>query len=357
MNRIYKKIWSKIRGCFVAVSEALGSKQSRGKTNVAMVSVIGAFLLPTANAGYDNGFFDDENLFSTDGTPVRVSGIFTENRGEVSLNGIVQVQEGAQWTIMNELRMEDDRYGGSDSVQNRGTIIFDTGLFNLNIRYSKPASAYNYGTIVLRNSSHLRGINATFENYGKVEFQSGSYATYTGTFLNNGSVILNAGTNGTFQSMSGNGSLQLGGTATLQGNSTVSSLAFNGGILSITGGVTTVSTSLSGNGQVAMSSGTGISMDHSLLFDTVDNQVGLSVVGVYAQVPESVRQLLTNIFTAYGGSELKQAVQNISFSNGTVYVSGNITAAQRDDMRQAFKEKLSLPGFITDSNAFPVAFI
>ena len=343
MNKIYKKVWNKLRGCFVAVSEALGSGQSRGRAKAIAVGIVSSCLMPVAYAGYDNGRFDDENLFSTDGTPVRVSGTFTESRGEVSLNGIVQVQEGAQWTILNELRMEDDRYGGSDSVQNRGTIIFDTGLFNLNIRYSKPASAYNYGTVVLRNNSHLRGINATFENYGTVDFQSGSYATYTGTFLNNGSVILNSGTNGTFQSMSGNGALHLGGTATLQGNSTVSSVAFSGGTLSITGGITTVSTSLSGNGVVSMSSGTGISMDHSLLFDSVASQVGLNVIGANAQVPESVRQVLTDIFTAYGGSKLKQAVQNISFSNGTVYISGNITSRQRDDMRQAFKEKLFLP--------------
>ena len=339
MNKIYKKIWNKLRGSFVAVSEALGSGQSRGRAKAVVVGVVGACLVSVANAGYDNGFFDDENLFSTDGTPVRVSGAFIESRGEVSLNGIVQVQEGAQWTLMNELRMEDDRYGGTDSIQNRGTVIFDTGLFNLNIRYSQPASAYNYGSVVLRNSSHLRGINAIFENYGTVDFQSGSYATYTGTFLNNGSVILNAGTNGTFQSMSGNGALQLGGTATLQSNSSVRSLTLTGGTLSITGGITTVSTSLSGNGRVSMSSGTGIRMDHTLLFDSVASQVGLNVIGANARVPEAVRQVLSDIFTAYGGSKLKQAVQNISFSNGTVYVSGNITSRQRDDMRQAFKEK------------------
>ena len=339
MNKIYKKIWNKLRGSFVAVSEALGSGQSRGRAKAVVVGVVGACLASVANAGYDNGFFDDENLFSTDGTPVRVSGAFIESRGEVSLNGIVQVQEGAQWTLMNELRMEDDRYGGTDSIQNRGTVIFDTGLFNLNIRYSQPASAYNYGSVVLRNSSHLRGINAIFENYGTVDFQSGSYATYTGTFLNNGSLILNAGTNGTFQSMSGNGALQLGGTATLQSDSSVRSLTLTGGTLSITGGITTVSTSLSGNGRVSMSSGTGIRMDHTLLFDSVASQVGLNVIGANARVPEAVRQVLSDIFTAYGGSKLKQAVQNISFSNGTVYVSGNITSRQRDDMRQAFKEK------------------
>ena len=339
MNRIYKKMWNKLRGCFVAVSEAIGSRQSRGKTKSVMVGVVGFSLASLVNAGYDNGYFHDENLFSNDGTPVRISGTFTESRGEVSLNGVVQVLEGAQWTILNELRMEDDRYGGSDSIQNRGTVIFDTGLFNLTIRYSKPASAYNYGSIVLRNNSQLRGVNATFENYGSVEFQSGSYATYTGTFFNNGSVLFNTGTSGTFQSMTGSGSLTLAGSATLQGNSSLSSLTFSGGTLNITSGITTVTASLSGNGQVFMSSGTGISMDNSLIFESSSQQVGLNVIGLNTQTPESIRQVLTDYFTNYGGSAVKDAVKNISFSNGTVYVSGNLTTAQRDDMRQAFKEQ------------------
>ena len=40
MNKIHKKVWNKLRGCFVAVSEAMGSGQSRGKTVSTALAVI-----------------------------------------------------------------------------------------------------------------------------------------------------------------------------------------------------------------------------------------------------------------------------------------------------------------------------
>lgn len=56
MNRIYKKIFNKARGCFVAVSEVITSaSQNGGKTGSALIA--GALLaLPLTSTAYD--FYD-----------------------------------------------------------------------------------------------------------------------------------------------------------------------------------------------------------------------------------------------------------------------------------------------------------
>ena len=51
MNKIFKKIWNKHRGCFVAVSEAMTSASQRaGKASVVVGAVSLLMSLPTANA-------------------------------------------------------------------------------------------------------------------------------------------------------------------------------------------------------------------------------------------------------------------------------------------------------------------
>ena len=51
MNKIYKKVWNKLRGCFVAVSEAMSSNQARGKVvAVAVGFVASAAMSFSANA-------------------------------------------------------------------------------------------------------------------------------------------------------------------------------------------------------------------------------------------------------------------------------------------------------------------
>ena len=51
MNKIYKKVWNKLRGCFVAVSEAMSSNQARGKAAAVIVGVATSFLtIHSANA-------------------------------------------------------------------------------------------------------------------------------------------------------------------------------------------------------------------------------------------------------------------------------------------------------------------
>ena len=57
MNKIYKKVWSKLRGCFVAVSEALGSSQSHGKTAI----LIGGLTAIASTPGWALTHNDPEN--------------------------------------------------------------------------------------------------------------------------------------------------------------------------------------------------------------------------------------------------------------------------------------------------------
>ena len=51
MNRVYKKVWNRLRGCYVAVSEALGSGQSRGKAAIVVIGAAAAAALSPAFAG------------------------------------------------------------------------------------------------------------------------------------------------------------------------------------------------------------------------------------------------------------------------------------------------------------------
>lgn len=61
MNKIYKKVWSKLRGCFVAVSEALGSNQSRGKLAAAVVLAVASTSPAFATNYTDQTFEGDGN--------------------------------------------------------------------------------------------------------------------------------------------------------------------------------------------------------------------------------------------------------------------------------------------------------
>ena len=40
MNKVYKKVWNKLRGCYVAVSEALGTRQGRGRSAAILVTAV-----------------------------------------------------------------------------------------------------------------------------------------------------------------------------------------------------------------------------------------------------------------------------------------------------------------------------
>ena len=94
MNKIYKKVWNVLRGCFVAVSEAIGTKQARGKltgviTNLCLlVCPISASALTTIDG---DAHFNDLPRRIGDGpydyvnTDVNVTGNFFYDSGKALL--------------------------------------------------------------------------------------------------------------------------------------------------------------------------------------------------------------------------------------------------------------------------------
>ena len=55
MNKIFKKIWNRKRGCFVAVSEAMTAASQRYKTSVIVGSALLMSCMTAVNAATING--------------------------------------------------------------------------------------------------------------------------------------------------------------------------------------------------------------------------------------------------------------------------------------------------------------
>ena len=199
MNKIFKKIWNKRRGCFVAVSEAMTSAAQRaGKASVIIgflaLTPITSNALTTINgdAGFSNlplrgASVSDYDYISDD---VHVLGNFVyesssrspllyvgNTSGSVGIPSITvtvdknfTVQQGRKWSIAHN--------------HNRGQNVYGSTVVHGN--------AFNYGTISVgtRNTSHQGSITAnltvdgTLFNFGTLNNNSdNSYgqANLTGT--------------------------------------------------------------------------------------------------------------------------------------------------------------------------------
>lgn len=199
MNKIYKKIWNRRRGCFVAVSETMTSAAQRaGKASVVVgflaLTPITSNAMTTINgdAGFSNlplrgASVSDYDYISDD---VHVLGNFVyesssrspllyvgNTSGSVGIPSITvtvdknfTVQQGRKWSIAHN--------------HNRGQNVYGSTVVHGN--------AFNYGSISVgtRNTSHQGSITAnltvegTLFNYGTLNNNSdNSYgqANLTGT--------------------------------------------------------------------------------------------------------------------------------------------------------------------------------
>ena len=170
MNRIYKKIWNKVRGCYVAVSEAVGTGQSRGKAASVIVGVASAAVLlsPALSVAgnYTDMTFtgdgpDASGLYKGHGTHHTLNGtttfigknggagaLITADKGEVVNNGVVRAygygssqDDTTSWGIRSTWGMYSNYdteylygYGGS------GNNSMGVGLaFSYDVRLSRLA--------------------------------------------------------------------------------------------------------------------------------------------------------------------------------------------------------------------------
>ena len=112
-----------------------------------------------------------------------------------------------------------------------------------------------------------------------------------------------------------------------------------------------------GSGSLMQSAGTLTTGYDNVFTASGDGQTQLNVIGLSAKVPETVRKELTDLFTYYiKGDVAQELADNATFTGGKVVVSGvSLTETQRDDLTQAFKEKLFSPDCSIDSNVLPAA--
>lgn len=75
-------------------------------------------------------------------------------------------------------------------------------------------------------------------------------------------------------------------------------------------------------------------------YDGVANPDGLNTISLGAQMPEEVRNTITDIFTVYvPGKVIDNVMDRVTLAGGTIVISGfDVTENQRDDLTKAFKE-------------------
>lgn len=164
MNKIFKKIWNKRRGCFVAVSEAMTSSCQSGKKTVVLV---GAMLL-NANAFALTTFNGDTSTsqFPQDEGP-RLS-------DSVVVNGnLVHHPNSDGWFL---IAVTDKHYGYPDNTLTvNGNFTTDQGS-SFTVSHNRKSGGQVRGKLFVNGNAF---INGTFTNGSISDYHDGSIDTYT----------------------------------------------------------------------------------------------------------------------------------------------------------------------------------
>ena len=106
------------------------------------------------------------------------------------------------------------------------------------------------------------------------------------------------------------------------------------------GSVSADSIALSQTGRFTVAGGTLETNYDSIFTDSTAEEVGLNVIGLEAQAPESVKNVLTEFFTRYVAGDVAQSIaQNAVFEGGKLIVKvDHLTTTQRDDLTEAFNK-------------------
>lgn len=453
MNKVYKKVWNKLRGCFVAVSEALGSQQARGSAVVAtaVVGLTSVFSAQTTLAGeywgqvqWGSGHTTAQGVtdilhggssanghWNVDGTMIVYGYVLLAGKNPSGDNiETVNISSTGSYQLMETGDLNAAGDAGHGFI-NYGQLTSAAGSRMIFYASNSRIENYGTGTVALNGTLSLEGkiINqATFTMNGGLTIGSNGRVTNTGSFFNNSSMTMGGVWTGT-GTLQNNGSVNITGsltTSNLKGNGSLSvqsggainveqinseTTLTNAGTATVTagnltkltnqsGGVATVGSSLvlssysnagtlnasgvftsrgnssnagqanfsnlvidgtiantgtmvvngnltfNGNGRLT-SSGTLQTNNSQNIFSSLGSYGPgeLSFINLNAQMPESIQTKVTEIFKKYVKGTVSQTlIDHATFSNGKVVVSNvNLTANQRDDLTQAFKEKLFLP--------------
>ena len=315
MNRIFKKIWNKHRGCFVAVSEAMTSASQRaGKASVVVGAVSLLMSLPTANAlttisgnaTFDNlpirwssepsayNYVNDDalitgNLVYDSGSSILFVGNTSGSVGIPSITVTVEkdftVASGKSWTIAHNHNRSQDVFGST--VVHGNAYIY--GCVEVGTRNTKHqgnitsnlavnGTLYNYGTVrnnqdningdanltgtlsigTLRNQGTFQMLGGTVTGtFGNIEQVSGTFKqSANNNFYVSNSLTLTGGTLDTAESLlvgERGGNFSIGSSLILGGGSLTqtSLLTQKAGSISVTAGNYTFGTLNKSNGTLS----------------------------------------------------------------------------------------------------------
>ena len=106
------------------------------------------------------------------------------------------------------------------------------------------------------------------------------------------------------------------------------------------GSVSVDSIDLSQKDRFTVAGGTLETNYESIFTESTAEEVGLNVIGLEAQAPESVKNILTEFFTRYVAGDVAQSIaQNAVFEGGKLIVKvDHLTTTQRDDLTAAFNK-------------------
>ena len=207
--------------------------------------------------------------------------------------------------------------GSTSTTNHEYYVVKETEVDQIRTVYS---SLVNNGGTLKANSLNL--------NYAENTYVQNDGITEAANVSNSGSLIVNSGSFAVSDSFINSGNVTIFGD------------------LQLTDGVEFVN-----NGTLT-----------TKLDNIFDNASGvapdaLTTVSVNAQGQEKVQQILTELFLKYSAGTIREElIENASFINGKLVISGvDMTETQRDDLTQAFKEKLFSPDCSLDSNVFPAA--
>ena len=228
MNKIFKKIWNKARGCFVAVSEVLTSAcQCAGKSLIG--SVIGLSLITSAQAAVvftdadGNKLTIGEGIVKSDGEAsfygaISVNNSYLQNNGRIHVYGTLTPSGTGSITGSDQIFIY-----GSSSSEGTNSIANKSGTLELfgPVEYLKGGIS-NRGTMVFHNDLALCSYDG--ENIrGSYHNHPDAHTDFLGAVTISGGELANSST-ADFQkevTLSG-GYLFTGGTADFQKEVTVS---------------------------------------------------------------------------------------------------------------------------------------
>ncbi|EHM39683.1 ESPR domain-containing protein [Anaeroglobus geminatus] len=99
MNRIYRVVWSKVKGCYVVVSELAGTAKKSGRVRASgntLAAVLAVFLLTGISVSSVSAALDGVNTFVEPGNQNIKIGNGTDLRNNSTKNGAIAIGDHAQ---------------------------------------------------------------------------------------------------------------------------------------------------------------------------------------------------------------------------------------------------------------------